>query len=329
MRVEKFVASTPENLTKREDLSCNSNTANTGCPLQTGGISSSGGGGGSGSGSGGTSSNTNQQQQQENSASERGFSSGNINTQQIAGSVVGAAHGAASAGGVNSTYDFSKITSPSSLDCTQEYNSSSSNISITNNSSVSTINGQVARHGALTIVRRSNSRKSFSQLESQHLQSQVSTPTYFSAHQGLLGDSLNDNRLGESTANTNIIPPTSQNKPSAQTPTFSQQHSTTNTAQILKMLPTSPNSGNFPLPSTDEMDDTSSTVASSSSTDLATDNLPAVDTPDACDKAALRLRSLLRMLNAGEIQADVLQKKFALRCSSSGGCLPRRVQTSC
>ncbi|XP_058808061.1 dual specificity calcium/calmodulin-dependent 3',5'-cyclic nucleotide phosphodiesterase 1A-like isoform X5 [Phymastichus coffea] len=44
--------------------------------------------------------------------------------------------------------------------------------------------------------------------------------------------------------------------------------------------------------------------------DLATDSLPAVDTPDACDKAALRLRCLLRKLEHGEISADLLQRNL-------------------
>ncbi|XP_044744067.1 calcium/calmodulin-dependent 3',5'-cyclic nucleotide phosphodiesterase 1-like isoform X3 [Chrysoperla carnea] len=44
--------------------------------------------------------------------------------------------------------------------------------------------------------------------------------------------------------------------------------------------------------------------------DLSTDNLPAVDTPDACDKAALRLRCLLRQLQCGEISADLLQRNL-------------------
>ncbi|GAB0089229.1 WD40 repeat [Sergentomyia squamirostris] len=44
--------------------------------------------------------------------------------------------------------------------------------------------------------------------------------------------------------------------------------------------------------------------------DLATENLPAVDTPDACDKAAMRLRSLLRQLQRGEISAEILQKNL-------------------
>ncbi|CAK1602760.1 unnamed protein product [Parnassius mnemosyne] len=44
--------------------------------------------------------------------------------------------------------------------------------------------------------------------------------------------------------------------------------------------------------------------------DLDTEHLPAVDTPDACDKAALRLRYLLRQLNRGEIPAETLQKNL-------------------
>ncbi|XP_050362034.1 dual specificity calcium/calmodulin-dependent 3',5'-cyclic nucleotide phosphodiesterase 1 [Nymphalis io] len=44
--------------------------------------------------------------------------------------------------------------------------------------------------------------------------------------------------------------------------------------------------------------------------DLDTEHLPAVDTPDACDKAALRLRYLLRQLNRGEIPAETLQRNL-------------------
>ncbi|KAG8278233.1 Calcium/calmodulin-dependent 3',5'-cyclic nucleotide phosphodiesterase 1C [Homalodisca vitripennis] len=44
--------------------------------------------------------------------------------------------------------------------------------------------------------------------------------------------------------------------------------------------------------------------------DLTTDNLPPIDTPDACDKAAARLRCLLKQLERGEISADVLQKNL-------------------
>ncbi|XP_076664159.1 dual specificity calcium/calmodulin-dependent 3',5'-cyclic nucleotide phosphodiesterase 1A isoform X8 [Andrena cerasifolii] len=44
--------------------------------------------------------------------------------------------------------------------------------------------------------------------------------------------------------------------------------------------------------------------------DLTTDSLPSVDTPDACDKAALRLRCLLRQLQHGEISAELLQRNL-------------------
>ncbi|CAK1544241.1 unnamed protein product [Leptosia nina] len=44
--------------------------------------------------------------------------------------------------------------------------------------------------------------------------------------------------------------------------------------------------------------------------DLDTEHLPAIDTPDACDKAALRLRYLLRQINRGEIPVEILQKNI-------------------
>ncbi|XP_073986810.1 dual specificity calcium/calmodulin-dependent 3',5'-cyclic nucleotide phosphodiesterase 1A-like isoform X4 [Rhodnius prolixus] len=46
------------------------------------------------------------------------------------------------------------------------------------------------------------------------------------------------------------------------------------------------------------------------SLDLDSDHLPPVDTPDACDKAAIRLRALLWQLQRGEIAADMLQKNL-------------------
>ncbi|XP_015520220.1 calcium/calmodulin-dependent 3',5'-cyclic nucleotide phosphodiesterase 1 isoform X2 [Neodiprion lecontei] len=44
--------------------------------------------------------------------------------------------------------------------------------------------------------------------------------------------------------------------------------------------------------------------------ELTADSLPAVDTPDACDKAALRLRCLLKQLQHGEISAELLQQNL-------------------
>ncbi|XP_065356844.1 dual specificity calcium/calmodulin-dependent 3',5'-cyclic nucleotide phosphodiesterase 1 isoform X3 [Calliphora vicina] len=320
-----IVASTPENLPKRDDLSCSGgNNLGTGCHTQQTGSSGVGG-----------ATITQHQQQQYSTSDKAAFT----NTQSAlaaggrgggTGAGTASTSSAATAGGgvSDSKQDFSKITSPSGADNTPEC--ISSNISITSNSSVSTINGQVARHGALTIVRRSNSRKSFSQYDSQHLFSSATTPTPSSTtHQSLLGDSSHDSRLIDSTHHhtTSTLPPSS-NAPqaastiSSTTKICSNNNSGTNTTtaqNIIKMLPTSPNSGNTAIAPGDDMENTREDSASSaasgltiasSTVDLATDNLPAVDTPDACDKAALRLRSLLRMLNAGEIQADVLQKNL-------------------
>uniref|UniRef100_T1IN43 Phosphodiesterase n=1 Tax=Strigamia maritima TaxID=126957 RepID=T1IN43_STRMM len=49
--------------------------------------------------------------------------------------------------------------------------------------------------------------------------------------------------------------------------------------------------------------------------DLTSDNLPSVDSPDACDKASVRLRSILRQLQGGKVPIEVLQKnlQFAIQ----------------
>lgn len=107
------VASTPENIPKREDSSCSSgvgsgniNSGGVGCSLQTGSASSN-------------------------------PSDCSSSTQAIPG---GSAGGSTTTCGNNNTQDFSKITSPPSADGQSE----SVNFSITNNSIVSSINGQVA-----------------------------------------------------------------------------------------------------------------------------------------------------------------------------------------
>ncbi|XP_058977322.1 dual specificity calcium/calmodulin-dependent 3',5'-cyclic nucleotide phosphodiesterase 1A isoform X3 [Musca domestica] len=307
-----IVASTPENIPKREDSSCSSgvgsgniNSGGVGCSLQTGSASSN-------------------------------PSDCSSSTQAIPG---GSAGGSTTTCGNNNTQDFSKISSPPSADGQSE----SVNFSITNNSIVSSINGQVARHGALTIVRRSNSRKSFTQLESQHLYQQQlsSTPTPSSSARGSF---LADESVGKHPANTATAPQHDNRLNESSSSSFTQeqtyssaQATLTHNAQLFqtttqqsspsaKMLPTSPNTSNIaPMPptatdtipdenvsesnmSTDES--TSALGSAKANLDLATENLPAVDTPDACDKAALRLRYLLRMLSTGEISADVLQKNL-------------------
>ncbi|XP_063236585.1 dual specificity calcium/calmodulin-dependent 3',5'-cyclic nucleotide phosphodiesterase 1-like isoform X2 [Bacillus rossius redtenbacheri] len=62
--------------------------------------------------------------------------------------------------------------------------------------------------------------------------------------------------------------------------------------------------------STKKLPGCSHTDDSLDAVDLSTDQLPPVDSPDACDKAALRLRSLLRQLRRGEISAELLQKNL-------------------
>ena len=71
--------------------------------------------------------------------------------------------------------------------------------------------------------------------------------------------------------------------------------STTTTAKTGKMLPTTHTSGNNTMESDNLREDSSfasSANLASSGYDLNTDNLPAVDTPDACDKAAFRYVSI-------------------------------------
>lgn len=63
-------------------------------------------------------------------------------------------------------------------------------------------------------------------------------------------------------------------------------------------------------PGTPPTDPTDALARDVESMDLSTDCLPAVDTPDACDKAAFRLRCLLRQLQLGQVSADLLQSNL-------------------
>ncbi|KAF4522799.1 hypothetical protein B566_EDAN014843, partial [Ephemera danica] len=67
------------------------------------------------------------------------------------------------------------------------------------------------------------------------------------------------------------------------------------------LLPTAPDSpGSSSCPEDSVLD----------TVDLQAENLPPVDTPDACDKAALRLRCLLRQLHRGEVSVDLLRRNL-------------------
>ncbi|XP_036327927.1 calcium/calmodulin-dependent 3',5'-cyclic nucleotide phosphodiesterase 1C isoform X1 [Rhagoletis pomonella] len=279
-----------------------------------------------------------------------------------------------------------------------------------------TINGQIGRHGSLTIVRRSNSRKSFIQLDAQqqniltspstaattpvggppHPQQQTQQPftgitadlaaqlLCSSDKRGQQGTaSSSDNRSKDNSKNSNTcdsrfevesnvsVSPNvtttgiaSQQQlrhnlaavrgvgtPSTATVGFSSNNNATaainnnnsdnnasnkyssiaaNTAnscittsivtnKMQSSPPSSPNTGDIRAAMRDNGEDeralevTAATVVadtSAASLDLATENLPAVDTPDACDKAAVRLRCLLHLINTGEISNDILQRNL-------------------
>ncbi|XP_054744805.1 dual specificity calcium/calmodulin-dependent 3',5'-cyclic nucleotide phosphodiesterase 1, partial [Anastrepha obliqua] len=283
-----------------------------------------------------------------------------------------------------------------------------------------TINGQIGRHGSLTIVRRSNSRKSFIQLDAQQQSiltspsTAATTPIGGPTHQpqpqqqqqpfaGITADlaaqllsssdkkgqhplsnfpaaSNTDNRSkdtnksnnssssrieAESTIPASVAPSSTstgiavqQLRPNlaevrvgqANNATAGNTNSSNTTAAVAvnishsgnntsssavnsskstsivkannKMQSSPPNSPNAAdlnegLRDNGESERSSEvTVASGVSDtsagclDLATENLPAVDTPDACDKAAVRLRCLLHLINTGEISNDILQRNL-------------------
>ncbi|XP_055632781.1 dual specificity calcium/calmodulin-dependent 3',5'-cyclic nucleotide phosphodiesterase 1-like isoform X2 [Toxorhynchites rutilus septentrionalis] len=152
-------------------------------------------------------------------------------------------------------------------------------------------NGQIAKQGSLTIVRRTNSKKNTHIL--QQTQFQQSEPLDSDAdyqNQQQEGDDFQQPLTESELAYVNSQ--LSRELESMQPTDGSGPESPPSSAVVV---------ANRSIPLTgDELD----------SVDLATDNLPAVDTPDACDKAALRLRCLLRQLQRGEISAELLQKNL-------------------
>lgn len=221
-------------------------------------------------------------------------------------------------------------------------------------------------HGSLTIVRRSNSRKNFTQISDTQQTSIATTPlsastspsaatflsnqqatTAFTSQQNIPTTSCSsspqflitpipDDFSSNSATATTIASSTTikqydnrsknltseaiklTNNKTAQAILAAQQQQqpplftgtnpagftataiasaiTTTTTNTIAMQPTSPNATNFrptsehehesPDGSNDSLTDPSTVPALQ--LDLATENLPAVDTPDACDKAALR-----------------------------------------
>ncbi|KAI9586344.1 hypothetical protein GQX74_002191 [Glossina fuscipes] len=240
------------------------------------------------------------------------------------------------------------------------------NINAITNSDCSSLNGQVAikrkicgicdirvalernvlhrvkKHGGLTIVRRSNSRKSFAHNETTH---HLISPTTTANEQlvtksvSVTADNLSgtnkqtagDSRLIELSVDTTAgaaaaIPLRLHSADSTEkfNREFDEMHpssSASSTVQFNIPNPSPPlaeRSRHSNMPGSSELTKPKIDVTPTeyvpatkvSSVDLSTENLPAVDTPDACDKAAIRLRCMLRLLNSGDISPDILQKNL-------------------
>ncbi|XP_037882126.1 calcium/calmodulin-dependent 3',5'-cyclic nucleotide phosphodiesterase 1 isoform X1 [Glossina fuscipes] len=241
------------------------------------------------------------------------------------------------------------------------------NINAITNSDCSSLNGQVAKHGGLTIVRRSNSRKSFAHNETTH---HLISPTTTANEQlvtksvSVTADNLSgtnkqtagDSRLIELSVDTTAgaaaaIPLRLHSADSTEkfNREFDEMHpssSASSTVQFNIPNPSPPlaeRSRHSNMPGSSELTKPKIDVTPTeyvpatkvSSVDLSTENLPAVDTPDACDKAAIRLRCMLRLLNSGDISPDILQKNLhyaarVLECvfldESNEGGNPLRLQ---
>ncbi|XP_034475188.1 calcium/calmodulin-dependent 3',5'-cyclic nucleotide phosphodiesterase 1 isoform X3 [Drosophila innubila] len=284
-----IVASTPENLpSKREE-------ANAG----TGGSNSSGGGGGGAA------------------------SGGNSGT------------GAASSGGATSAATSGPDNgeqSPTSCDLGGN----------------ATINGQVAKHGSLTIVRRSNSRKNFTQIDSQTQSIASPSSASISFFQTPLSESLAE-RLSVRGTNGSSATTAAADKRSGDY-TTAKTSTTSGSSSTGKMQPSSPNQTNFAtdnpqiarstdrqtydyrlsrdtieypnsisvgptgsvIPGIDHSSDHSVETGSNlSMSDIwETEHLPPVDTPDALNKAAIRIRSLLRRMDHETVAYEDMQRNL-------------------
>ncbi|KAH8356233.1 hypothetical protein KR200_002556, partial [Drosophila serrata] len=305
-----IVASTPESLPSKRD------EANVGAGATGGSSGAASGNSGSGAASGAASG--------------------------LAGSGSGSATGAGGAGGISTPGQ--EAASPTVAEF--------SGISGTN----ATINGQVARHGSLTIIRRTNSRN-FNQNDGQ----QLASPSAATASASGTGTGTGTVNPGITFAQTPLSEPlaerlsfrTGSNGPaSAGDSRSSNQGSSTGasaTTATAKMQPSSPNSTNYvadnlqnssanlsqsesadhtanhslnamgtgsflrgdtdiPTPSQQSYETTS--ILSFNAGQWETESLPAVDTPDALNKAALRIRSLLRRMDHETVAYEDMQRNL-------------------
>ncbi|XP_041631641.1 dual specificity calcium/calmodulin-dependent 3',5'-cyclic nucleotide phosphodiesterase 1 isoform X3 [Drosophila kikkawai] len=212
-----------------------------------------------------------------------------------------------------------------------------------------TINGQVARHGSLTIIRRTNSRN-FNQNDGQQLASPSAATASGTVNPGI---SFAQTPLSEPLAERLSFRAGSNGPASAGDSRSSNQGSSTGasatTAAAAKMQPSSPNSTNY---AADNLQNSSANLSQSESADHTathslnalttgsflrgdtdipttsqqsyettsnlsfnagqweTESLPPVDTPDALNKASLRIRSLLRRMDHETVAYEDMQRNL-------------------
>ncbi|XP_034669160.1 calcium/calmodulin-dependent 3',5'-cyclic nucleotide phosphodiesterase 1 isoform X7 [Drosophila subobscura] len=224
-----------------------------------------------------------------------------------------------------------------------------------------TINGQVARHGSLTIIRRTNSRN-FSQIDASQLTS-PSHPTTaagsISFAQAPLSEPLAERLRQQSGANGAARTATEQQGSSSSNSNSNNSSGShlplvaAAVAASSKMQPSSPNASNYlpentqvssANPSTTEMnagrdsleyftnqslnptahapmsrenDNPLSQHSFETTSNLSfgaiqweTESLPPVDTPDALNKAAGRIRSLLRRMDHETVAYEDMQRNL-------------------
>ncbi|XP_037917818.1 calcium/calmodulin-dependent 3',5'-cyclic nucleotide phosphodiesterase 1-like isoform X5 [Hermetia illucens] len=172
------------------------------------------------------------------------------------------------------------------------------------------LNGQVSKQGSLTIVRRSNSRKGNLSYQTDQQFQQPSPSQEQQPHLLTQTTAIDESSSGNSCRELIRNAAISQGEEAARTIDRYEYSTSTGDRSDMQALQTtgirtgsSESSGGTNITSSSVSDDLDTV-------DLTTDSLPAVDTPDACDKAAMRLRYLLRLLQRGEISAEVLQKNL-------------------
>ncbi|XP_058124502.1 dual specificity calcium/calmodulin-dependent 3',5'-cyclic nucleotide phosphodiesterase 1-like [Anopheles ziemanni] len=176
-------------------------------------------------------------------------------------------------------------------------------------------NGHIAKQGSLTIVRRTNSRKNTNiqqQLQYQEAldESDYQQPAFGSdsGAEGSAGGGAGGGGGGFGGAAGDSGGGGPEGEFGQQHPPLSESELAFVNSQLSRELESMQPTAGAAIVAANRTDST--TGDELDTVDLATDNLPAVDTPDACDKAAVRLRCLLRQLQRGEISAELLQKNL-------------------